>query len=75
MPKRDETAPYHVHLRDEERRLISTALHAEGGDLHRAAAVLGIGVRYMRARIRQLGGITGDERNEPPKPIWPQQKA
>lgn len=74
MPKRNESAPYHVHLRDEERRLITTALHAEAGSVERAADVLGVGVRYLRARIRQLGGILGDERNEPPKPIWAQKK-
>ena len=75
VPKRNESAPYHVHLRDEERRLIATALHAEGNNVERAAEILGVGVRYLRARIRQLGGVLGVDRNEPPKPIWPKKKA
>lgn len=70
MPKRDELAPFHVQLRDYERQLISTALLACDGSFPKAAIVLGIGVRFLRARVRQLGGILGDERNEPPKPIW-----
>lgn len=71
MPKRDERAPFHVQLRDYERQLISTTLHACNGSFVQAATILGIGVRFLRARARQLGGILGDERNEPPKPIWP----
>ena len=71
MPKRNELAPYHVHLRDEERRLLNSTLYATGGNFEEAAAALGIGVRYMKARIKQLGGVLGtDDRHEPPLPIW-----
>lgn len=73
MPRRtSELAPYHVQLRDAERRLLAFALVHAGWNYRSAAEGLGIGERFLKARVVQLGGIIpGTERNEPPPPIWP----
>ena len=71
-PRTSELAPFHVQLRDAERRLIGFTLLSFNWDYNRAAESLGIGVRFLKLRTKQLGGIIpGTERNEPPPPIWP----
>ena len=70
-PRQSESAPYHVQLRDAERRILAQALYAFQHDFRRAAESLGITTRYMQARVHQLGGILPDsQRNEPPPAIW-----
>ena len=72
MPRRDESAPYHVQLRDAERHVLYYAITNNEGDLELAAAGLGITKRYMLARAKQLGGVFPDQpRLEPPPSIWP----
>lgn len=72
MPRRmSELAPYHVQLRDAERRLLAFTLIECHWNYSAAAESLGIGSRFLKARVVQLGGIIPDtDRNEPPPPIW-----
>lgn len=72
MPRRtSEHAPYHVQLRDAERRLLAYTLMSCNWDYRVAAEQLGIGRRFLKARVEQLGGILPNtNRNEPPPPIW-----
>jgi hypothetical protein len=65
-----------VQLRDAERRLLGHALVSVNWDYKLAAASLGIGHRFLKARVIQLGGILPNtERNEPPPPIWPKKRS
>lgn len=71
MPRRSELAPYHVQLRMLERRMVGSTLLQTNWDFKLAAEALGVGERYLRARVIQLGGILPDtECNEPPPAIW-----
>jgi DNA-binding NtrC family response regulator len=70
-PRTSELAPYFTQLRDAERRLLGVTLVGCNWDYRAAAEQLGIGHRFLKARVVQLGGILPNtERNEPPPPIW-----
>ena len=60
-------APYFVQLREMERRLLRDAIAAGDGDIHAAAALLGVTYHYIAARAKLLGGvINGEPKHEPP---------
>lgn len=76
MPRRtSELASFHVQLRDAERRIFAFTLLGCNWNYRAAAEQLGIGERFLKARVVQLGGILPNtERNEPPPPIWPKKE-
>jgi hypothetical protein len=60
-------APYFIHMREFERRLLRDALEAAGGNTELVATTLGVGIQYIYARSMVLGGIfPGKPKREPP---------
>ena len=65
----NSSAPYFVTMRENERRMLISAIDY-CGSIRAAAAALGVTKEYVRLRALHLGGILPNQaKREPPGPI------